>query len=376
MKMVGQTKCQRPHELTLRGAHTLNSTKENYKHHCNNSHCAANDPNYAIPDYITQAQKATKKLTQRKRTPRSKSTVPTSSRKNLLELPTSFCTGSPLEIEPTDEVYCTPLTRELLRLPTPPPCSASPAPSPQQPLVKLGHEDPSILQREVSHIEQPSCSPIQQQRTSSIQLPRPSSASPPIKNIFKTNSIEIQTEAVTTKLEDAPREHTVKNSDLSDLSDASSVNTICSSVCLRSTCSVCGKIEPISPATSLAYKSNPLYNLVGLEENGDSSNSNVKPGERFGSPKGISSSNYRLFALELLCLLVLGGLLTVGFIPYFESSLRSYLLSYCSCSRRDMMAPDPSLILPQVSADGLHRGIIHWINCPLQDKPVGTTIIK
>lgn len=113
-------------------------------------------------------------------------------------------------------------------------------------------------------------------------------------------------------------------------------------------CSMCGKSENVLAMTTGVYKNNnnPLYNLASPMQS---------PG-RDPPTMGSSPSRARMFALEVLVLLVLGGLVTLGLMSFVENVFGAYLARNYMC----LHGKGPHLV-----ADGLKSGVMNWVTCPM-----------
>lgn len=67
--------------------------------------------------------------------------------------------------------------------------------------------------------------------------------------------------------------------------------------------------------------------------------------------------------LEIMFLVVLAVVLTVGIIPYVEPVFRAFVQDYCKeCAAKGKVDGGP-----QVTADGMQNGVVNWISCMMGD---------
>lgn len=134
-------------------------------------------------------------------------------------------------------------------------------------------------------------------------------------------------------------------------------------------CSLCGKCESInntSHSNSVEiYTNNPLYSPER------STTTTVDP--RTAQNSNIASSRWSFLYtfLEIMFLVVLAGVLTVGMIPYVESVFRAYVADYCKCS-----AKVKGVGGAQVTADGMQGGIVKWVSCMMDDSRCTLTPVR
>ena len=136
--------------------------------------------------------------------------------------------------------------------------------------------------------------------------------------------------------------------DTTSNSNSNSDDSGTATVCL---CSLCGKSEN---ATAIVYKNNnnPLYDLA----------SPLQSPARAGFPSvatlGRNPSRVCHLALEVIVLLVLGGLVTLGLMSLVESVFGAYLAGTCGGATAHG---------PVIVADGLKSGLMNWISCRMDD---------
>ncbi|KAG0574791.1 hypothetical protein KC19_VG291600 [Ceratodon purpureus] len=121
-------------------------------------------------------------------------------------------------------------------------------------------------------------------------------------------------------------------------------------------CSLCGKSETVNDgfrmnsAGAAVYRNNPLYSPPESMTSG-------------ASWTPVSTVSWRLVytLLEVLVLVMLGGALTLGLIPYVDSVFRAYMVDFCRSSGTNGGTG------PELTADGMQSGVVKWVTCMMDD---------
>lgn len=139
-------------------------------------------------------------------------------------------------------------------------------------------------------------------------------------------------------------------------------------------CSSCGKPERVSdtfqPNASGMYRSNPLYSplrhLAGgthpIITHNNTTSTNVP------NPTSVGSRKLHTI-LEIVVLVLLGGILSLGLIPYVQLVFRAYVVDYCRCYSKGT-APG------EAASEAVKGGVVKWVSCLLDANRATLTLVR
>lgn len=133
-------------------------------------------------------------------------------------------------------------------------------------------------------------------------------------------------------------------------------------VCL---CKLCGTPERVSLQSSKRGFKHNLTNSVQFP-----------PNPQLGTIPNCSISKLRFLTMEIVALISLGGILTMGLIGFVDSLFRAYVVGSCPCAGPGGARPDGVSSWPQVTADGLKSGVVNWVTCHIEEGALSTINLK